>query len=147
MKRILLVESDPCKAADVVQKLTTQNYWVEHVGSFAGVLEKLGECPGYSCIVASYEMPEAKGTDLIRRIRTFDQRIGVVVLADEPATAEAECDGLDIMAVVPRRSSNGILLEKVRDAIEIGEIPEDRYTKISHQITSESCKLREMQGS
>lgn len=142
MNKILLVEADQSKAAALVESLSTQVYWVDYVSDSAEAIGKLGGHRSYSCIIASYEMPCISGIQLISRIRTFDKKIGVVVVADDPAKAEQECDGLDVMAVVDRAAPNGRLLQMVAAAIEMTEMSDERLAEIDTSIHCDTMTLR-----
>lgn len=145
MRKILLVECAQEKAADLAEHLSENpDYWVELVQDPGQALGMLGPDHRYACIVASYEMPGMSGIELIQKIRTFDKRVGVVVVADCPAKAEKETGDLDVMGVVDREKCNGSLLEMVASAVEMKEIPQEHFDHLNATLGAETVKLRDI---
>ncbi len=147
MHRILIIESDIEKAGMTVEKLGSKlEYFSEYSGDAAESLQKLGGQHGYSCIVASYEMPGIQGLSLVERIRKFDGKIGIVVVADDPKKAEDECHGMDVMAVVDRAAGNGDLLGAIAQAIEMTELPQKTLTDFETSLSTQSIALDDLPG-
>lgn len=147
MNRILIIEGDIEKAGATVEKLGSKlEYFSEYSGSAAEALEKLGGQHGYSCIVASYEMPGVCGLSLVEKIRKFDGKVGIVVVADDPKRAEDECHGLDVMAVVDRKSGNGNLLEAIAQAIEMTELPQETLRDFETSLRTHTIALDDIPG-
>ena len=89
-------------------------------------------------------MPGMSGIELIERIRIFDKRVGVVVLADCPAKAEKESGNLDVMGVIDRADCNGSLIDMVESAIGMTDMTQERFDEFNTTFADESVKLRDI---
>lgn len=141
--KVLLVEDSEPDAFLIRKYLEGQNFQVDCAPTGVKAMEFMGSV-NYKCLVVDYKLPGMTGIELIRKLRVFASRVGIVILTGAPELVENECDGLDVWAVVGKGVRNGELHEKILEAIEFGEMPIEKLDKYATEIHTQTLRLKEI---
>lgn len=119
---VLLVEDDPAILELVRRLLTAKGYAVRCADSGPGALEALGS-HRFDLVVSDINLPGLTGIELLRRTRTVDPNLPVILVTAGP-TVESAIEAVEHGALRYLQKPIDIkeMLEAVRRAVRIGRL-------------------------
>jgi DNA-binding response OmpR family regulator len=118
--RLLVVEDDAAISEPLVRALAREGHDVEHVGTGAAALERIG-AGGVDLVVLDIGLPDVDGVEVCRRARTDQPRVAILVLTARSSELD-EVLGLDAGAddYVTKPFSLSVLSARVRALLRRG---------------------------
>jgi DNA-binding response OmpR family regulator len=158
--KILIIEDELELRHSIQKYLEYQGFVCEAVSDFAGGMEKLRQFE-YDCLVVDINLPGGSGLDIIRKIKVFGSRCGIIIISARNAL-EDKLEGLElgsddyltkpfhlselnarIHAIIRRRSFQG---NKVISFHEINLDPEGQMVTVNGrgvELTEKEYQLLE----
>lgn len=100
--------------------------------------------PGeFCCLLVGFEQPKMSGLDFVRAVRMADARVGVVLVARDPASLDAAVEGLDVYSVLKRPPVRETLLAKLEEACELATMTPEREEAIGQFLDTGVRRLKE----
>lgn len=117
--KIILLADDEFMLRDLLAELLeTNNYEVIKVGSGAEVLKVLTEEIMVDLLIIDYNMPEMDGLECVKRIRTFNTKIPIILSTGSMSlTDEVEFRDYGLNSVVPKPYEFETMLNTIKKLI------------------------------
>lgn len=119
--RILLVDDDPDIRMLYSEVLTRAGYEVDAVENAAAAWETL-KCSCYDALVTDNTMPGVTGLDLIRKLRSEDMTLSVILASGTVPVEELNrCPWLEVDALLPKPYTIAELLKTVNRVLRASD--------------------------
>ena len=117
MARVLLVDDEERILSSLCRSLRREGYELATARSPAEALRLLEE-QHFDAVVTDYKMPGMTGIELLAVVARLQPNAGKLLITGWPqAVSDAEVDGLEIDAVIPKPWEDAELKDSLRKAI------------------------------